>query len=81
MELSNYDCYPYRTNQSQLYFATGLFDRKTAISDVVYEPAVDPDDPIIRFYKVCQKWNKEVKENPATKEEERFFEKSENVRK
>ena len=70
----------YRTNQSQLYFATGLFDRRTAISDVVYEPPINPHDPVIRFYKVCKKWQNEVKKNPASVEEQRLFENSEQVR-
>ena len=69
-----------RANQSQLNFATGLFDRLAAQSDVQYEPAVDPDDPIIRFYKVCKKWKTEVKNNPVSKEQQRLFEQSEKVR-
>ena len=70
----------YRTNQSQLYFATGLFDRRTAISDVFYEPAINPHDPIIRMYKVCQKWQKEVKKNTESLKEQRLFEQSEKVK-
>ena len=73
------DSCPFRTNQSQFYFATGLFDRRVALSDVRYEPAVDPHDPIIRFYKVCKKWQKEVKKNPESLKEQRLFEQSEKV--
>ena len=72
--------YIYRTNQSQFYFATGLFDQKVALSDVIYDPAVDPHDPVIRFYKVCKKWQKEVKKNPESLEQQRLFEQSEMVR-
>ena len=71
--------YIFRANRSQLYFATGLFDRQIALSDVKYEPAVDPDDPVIRFYKVCKKWKTEVKDNPMSKEQQRLFENSEKV--
>ena len=78
---SSFHFYNYhRANQSQLNFATGLFDRLVAQSDVQYEPAVDPDDPIIRFYKVCKKWKTEVKNNPVSKEQQRLFEQSEKVR-
>ena len=69
-----------RANQSQLNFATGLFDRLTAQSEVEYEPAIDPDDPIIRFYKVCKKWKTEVKDNPVSKEQQRLFEQSKKVK-
>ena len=76
---SLFPIYRFRTNQSQFYFATGLFDRRVALSDVRYEPAVDPHDPIIRFYKVCKKWQKEVKKNPESLKEQRLFEQSEKV--
>ena len=69
-----------RANQSQLNFATGLFDRLTAQSEVEYEPAIDPDDPIIRFYKVCKKWKTEVKDNPVSKEQQRLLEQSKKVK-
>ncbi|KAJ8939141.1 hypothetical protein NQ318_010896 [Aromia moschata] len=66
--------YTQRTQKSAFYFAAGLFGKKTAKS--VWFPEPSKKDPILRFYKLCDKWHKEVKYNPKTEEHRRIFEQS-----
>ncbi|XP_061383221.1 multiple inositol polyphosphate phosphatase 1-like [Danaus plexippus] len=60
-----------RAQQSALYFTIGLFDRKKS-RDVIFEPAMKVDTTL-RFYKHCDKWQKQVKKNPETYKEQRAF--------
>ena len=48
-----------------------------AQSEVRFEDPVDPHDPLIRFYKTCPKWLREVKKSPKSLAEQRTFETSE----
>jgi multiple inositol-polyphosphate phosphatase/2,3-bisphosphoglycerate 3-phosphatase len=64
-----------RSERSQFYFATGLFGRDVA-QRVGFEASVKPHDPIIRFYKVCDKWRSEVKHNRSALVEMVKFEQS-----
>jgi len=57
-------------------FATGLFTRPVANRVQFMEPII-PHDPLIRFYKLCEKWKKEVKLNPLAQKPRQDFEKSE----
>ncbi len=70
-----------RATRSQFYFASGLFGRKVALADVLFEESVRPHDPLIRFYKVCSKWQRDVKQNPESLREQRLFEESDVLRK
>nr|XP_023025072.1 multiple inositol polyphosphate phosphatase 1 [Leptinotarsa decemlineata] len=63
--------YSQRTQKSAYYFTTGLFGRATA-KDVWY-PEPSRKDPILRFYKLCDKWNTEVKKNPSAMQEKLIF--------
>ncbi|XP_065217797.1 multiple inositol polyphosphate phosphatase 1-like [Planococcus citri] len=61
-----------RTKNSAKYFTTGLFGRR--ISNHVWYPEPLKRDPILRFYKLCEKWRMDVKKNPKTyKELEKFL--------
>lgn len=64
-----------RAEQSQFHFATGLFGRKEAYK-IKYEDPIEPFDPVIRFYKGCQKWKTQVKHNISSLKEQRLFESS-----
>uniref|UniRef100_A0A6P7FWI8 Multiple inositol polyphosphate phosphatase 1 n=1 Tax=Diabrotica virgifera virgifera TaxID=50390 RepID=A0A6P7FWI8_DIAVI len=61
-----------RTLRSAYFFAAGLFGKATAKD--VWFPAPLRKDPILRFYKLCDKWNVEVKKNPAALREVTIFE-------
>ncbi|KAF5293597.1 hypothetical protein FQA39_LY03082 [Lamprigera yunnana] len=63
-----------RTKLSARYFATGLFGRQT-VKDVWFPKSVK-HDPTLRFYKLCDRWKFEVKNNPNTLQERRRFENS-----
>ena len=58
-----------------LLVCTGLFDRKVAY-EVKYHPPIKPYDPVLMFYKFCQKWKVEVKRNPKSLLERKLFETS-----
>ncbi|KAI5630776.1 histidine phosphatase superfamily (branch 2) domain-containing protein [Phthorimaea operculella] len=60
-----------RAQQSARYFTIGLFDHKKS-QDVLFEPATKVD-PVLRFYKHCDKWQKQVKKNQSTYMEQRAF--------
>ncbi|KAJ8975347.1 hypothetical protein NQ317_000275 [Molorchus minor] len=63
-----------RTKKSALYFVTGLFGKNNAKS--VWFPEPLKNDPILRFYKSCTKWYKEVKDDPKLKRINKAFEQS-----
>jgi len=66
------------TQRSQLSgrsFTTGLWTRPIS-QKVQWEQVLKPHDPILRFYKVCNKWKKDVKKNPDSLKERQLFEKS-----
>ena len=63
-----------RAKESGRFFASGLLG-----GDVQWEDPVLPHDPVIRSYKLCNKWKTTVKKNPASFEERRKFEVSEPV--
>lgn len=60
-----------RAQQSARYFANGLFDKKEA-QDVLFSPAAKVDT-VLRFYKHCDKWQKQVKKNPLTYTEQKLY--------
>ncbi|RVE49017.1 hypothetical protein evm_006375 [Chilo suppressalis] len=60
-----------RAQQSARYFTIGLFEKKNA-QTVIFSPA-NKVDPILRFYKHCDKWQKQVKKNPNTYKEQKLF--------
>ncbi|XP_049867510.1 multiple inositol polyphosphate phosphatase 1 [Pectinophora gossypiella] len=60
-----------RAQQSARFFTIGLFDRKNA-QEVLFHPATKVD-PVLRFYKHCDKWQKQVKKNSSTYEEQNAF--------
>ncbi len=64
-----------RSRKSQFFFASGLFGRNVAY-EVKFESSIRPHDPVIRFYKLCDKWLKTVKNNPETYLERQRFEES-----
>ncbi|KAM3963098.1 multiple inositol polyphosphate phosphatase 1 [Aphomia sociella] len=60
-----------RAQQSARHFTHGLFDKKDA-QDVIFLPA-NKVDPVLRFYKHCDRWQRQVKKNPDTYKEQRAF--------
>ncbi|CAB3255391.1 unnamed protein product [Arctia plantaginis] len=60
-----------RAQQSARYFATGLFGEKD-VRRIVFPPA-HKIDKVLRFYKYCDKWQKQVKKNPETYKEYNLF--------
>ncbi|XP_038215957.1 multiple inositol polyphosphate phosphatase 1-like [Zerene cesonia] len=60
-----------RTQQSARFFSLGLFDKKNA-ENVVFEPALKVDTTL-RFYKHCERWQKQVKKNPHSYKEQRLY--------
>lgn len=60
-----------RTQKSAYYFTVGLFGKSTAKSVSYPEPS--KRDPILRFYKLCKKWRKDVKNNPESLSHRRAF--------
>ncbi|XP_015598443.1 multiple inositol polyphosphate phosphatase 1 [Cephus cinctus] len=60
-----------RTEESAKHFALGLFGLQG--SKDVWFPEPEYRDPILRFYKRCQRWRKEVDKNPKAYEEEQKF--------
>lgn len=64
-----------RAQRSQFHFAIGLFERPTA-QKINYEPPITPHDPLLRFYKMCDRWLSEVKLNPESLREFKLFQES-----
>ncbi|KAJ0180635.1 hypothetical protein K1T71_004039 [Dendrolimus kikuchii] len=60
-----------RAQESARHFANGLFTKKDT-QDVVFAPAAKIE-PVIRFYKHCDKWQKQIKKNPNTYREQKLF--------
>lgn len=67
----------HRTKASATFFAAGLFGRQV-VKDVWF-PKPIKNDPILRFYKLCPRWQQEVKNNPAALSERKRFEESEHM--
>eukprot|EP00094_Tigriopus_californicus_P001991 TCALIF_01919-PA protein Name:"Similar to MINPP1 Multiple inositol polyphosphate phosphatase 1 (Homo sapiens)" AED:0.37 eAED:0.38 QI:0/0/0/1/0/0/2/0/367 len=65
-----------RAQQSQFHFAIGLFERPIA-QKIQYETPITPHDPLLRFYKICDRWLNEVKLNPESLREFNLFQDSE----
>jgi len=64
-----------RSQQSGHSFTTGLWTRFVG-RKVKWEEVVVQHDPIIRFYKVCDRWKRMVKKNPDSMKERIMFEQS-----
>ncbi|XP_057666688.1 multiple inositol polyphosphate phosphatase 1 isoform X1 [Diorhabda carinulata] len=64
--------YSQRTQKSAYYFAAGLFGKATAKD--VWFPEPLKKDPILRFYKLCDKWKYDIKNNPGALREITLFE-------
>ncbi|KAF6204355.1 hypothetical protein GE061_002696 [Apolygus lucorum] len=56
-----------RTEESAKHFTTGLFGKDQ--SRQVWFPEALDKDPILRFYKLCERWKEDVKNNESSKEE------------
>jgi len=67
-----------RSKESAKHFAIGMFTRPVA-NRVKYEDPIKPHDPLIRFYKLCQKWTRDVKKNPNSRVEHEQFSLSHHV--
>ncbi|KAK6625238.1 hypothetical protein RUM43_005532 [Polyplax serrata] len=67
-----------RTKQSKYYFLIGLFGRRVAHH--VWAPEPIYKDPILRFYKLCSKWLKEVHKNPKAIRECEAFKQSQHLK-
>ncbi|XP_015120832.1 multiple inositol polyphosphate phosphatase 1 [Diachasma alloeum] len=63
-----------RTEESAKSFAIGLFGKKG--SKNVWYPPAEMKDPILRFYKACDRWQEQVKKNPKSYEETNKFKES-----
>ena len=63
-----------RTEESAKNFATGLFGRHSSYR--VQYPEAEHKDPVLRFYKRCQRWRSEVDKNPDSRIEKEKFLKS-----
>lgn len=61
-----------RTAASATEFVKGVFGKEDA-ANVWYQTPTTPD-PLLRFYKTCQKWKEEVKKNPDAVMEKTLFE-------
>ncbi|KAK7051127.1 PHOsphatase [Halocaridina rubra] len=59
-----------RTEASARAYAKGLFGEE---SDMVYMPRPLDPDPLIKFYDVCSKYQREVKDKPEALEEAKLF--------
>ncbi|XP_031844555.1 multiple inositol polyphosphate phosphatase 1 [Nomia melanderi] len=64
-----------RTEESARNFATGLFGRYKSYK--VQYPEAEHKDPVLRFYKLCERWQHKVHMNPDTQIEKEKFLKSE----
>lgn len=60
-----------RTQQSAKYFTLGLFDPKDAKN--AWFPTAKTWDPVLRFYKVCKKYRKKVKNNETALREQTLY--------
>uniref|UniRef100_A0A2A4JZC4 2,3-bisphosphoglycerate 3-phosphatase n=1 Tax=Heliothis virescens TaxID=7102 RepID=A0A2A4JZC4_HELVI len=60
-----------RTQQSARHFTNGLFEQRD-LKDIIFKPATRVDT-VLRFYKHCDRWQKQVKKNPDTYKESNLF--------
>ncbi|XP_063238428.1 multiple inositol polyphosphate phosphatase 1 [Bacillus rossius redtenbacheri] len=60
-----------RAGESARYFTVGLFGRR--VSRHVWFPEALHRDPILRFYKACPRWKREVDKNPDSVQERNKF--------
>ncbi|XP_026481060.1 multiple inositol polyphosphate phosphatase 1-like [Ctenocephalides felis] len=67
-----------RTEQSAQWFAKGIFGLFN--SSQVWYPSPLSKDPILRFYKCCNKWKFDIDKNPESVKERNKFEKSDLVK-
>ncbi|XP_023323343.1 multiple inositol polyphosphate phosphatase 1 isoform X3 [Eurytemora carolleeae] len=67
-----------RAELSGRSFAVGLFSRMIA-HKVKFEDPIQPHDPLLRFYKLCKKWLKEVKKNNSSRIEFDLFSESSHI--
>ncbi|KAK0160827.1 hypothetical protein PV328_008194 [Microctonus aethiopoides] len=51
-----------RTEESAKHFAIGLFGKYQSRN--VWYPPAEKKDPVLRFYKACEKWERDVDDNP-----------------
>ena len=65
-----------RSLKSGESFITGLWSR-VAVSQATWHVSASGHDPLIRFYKLCDKWVKDVKKNKVANRERDQFEQSE----
>jgi len=59
-------------------FALGMFSRPMA-RKVKFQDPIKPHDPLIRGYKLCKKWLREVKKNTSSREEFYKFSESSHI--
>ena len=66
----------------RFFFAAGLFGRDVVAKSAssMFEPTVRPHDPVLRFYKLCSRWQSDVKKNKAALVEVAKFEESEDFK-
>ncbi|KAG8224479.1 hypothetical protein J437_LFUL003202 [Ladona fulva] len=67
-----------RTALSARSFAIGLFGRHKAAH--VWYPQPIAKDPLIRFYKLCSRWKKDVDKNPASLVEKLKFKETQEMK-
>lgn len=66
-----------RAERSARSFAVGLFGRR--VSNHVWFPEGIYRDPVLRFYKLCERWRKTVDKNPEASIEQHNFEKGQEM--
>ncbi|XP_031781275.1 multiple inositol polyphosphate phosphatase 1 isoform X2 [Nasonia vitripennis] len=68
-----------RTEKSAQSFVLGLFGQYHSAN--ITFPKPEQKDPILRFYKRCERWRTEIDKNPETYKEKELFIKSETFQK
>ena len=68
-----------RSMRSGQSFVSGLWSRDV-LPETDWHVVTSGHDPLIRFYKTCDAWIKQVKKNKAANKEKELFEKSETMR-
>jgi multiple inositol-polyphosphate phosphatase / 2,3-bisphosphoglycerate 3-phosphatase len=67
-----------RAQKSAEAFAEGLFQNKTSTDSVWYPEALHKD-PVLRFYKACDRWKRDVDKNPSAYHEVELFSESDEM--
>jgi multiple inositol-polyphosphate phosphatase / 2,3-bisphosphoglycerate 3-phosphatase len=67
-----------RAQKSAESFANGLFQNKE-ITDSIWYPEALHKDPVLRFYKACDRWKKDVDKNPHAYHEVKAFAQSDDM--